>query len=110
MKGGIYMLPVQLTYGNDGFKEIQEFLKQNYRKNYTLSIYNNCEHATVEVICAYEDMLDVIIYVTNVEHDFPAWIGENELSDSYVVGMNFTRGHLHTPSICEWKDGRLVEK
>lgn len=50
MKGGIYMLPVQLTYGNDGFKEIQEFLKQNYRKNYTLSIYNNCERATVEVI------------------------------------------------------------
>ena len=66
--------------------------------------------STVYVICAYEDMLDVIIYVTNVEHDFPAWIGVNELSDSYVVGMNFTRGHLHTPSICEWKGGRLVEK
>ena len=34
----------------------------------------------------------------------------NELSDSYVVGMDFTRGRLHTPSVCEWKDGRLVEK
>ena len=104
------MLPVQLTYVNVGFKEIQDFLKQNYHKDYTLSIYNNCEQATVEVICAYEEMLDVIMYVTNVEHDFPAWIWVNELSDSYVVGMDFTRGHLHTPSICEWKEGRLVEK
>lgn len=110
MKDGIYMLPVQLTYGNESFKEIQDFLKQNYHKDYTLSIYNSCEQATVEVICAYEEMLDVIMYVTNVEHDFPAWIGVNELSDSYVVGIDFTRGHLHTPSICEWKEGRLVEK
>lgn len=55
-------------------------------------------------------MLDVIMYVTNVEHDFPAWIGVNELSDSYVVGIDFTRGHLHTPLVCEWKEGRLVEK
>ena len=104
------MLPVQLTYGNESFKEIQDFLKQNYHEDYTLSIYNSCEQATVEVICAYEEMLDVIMYVTNVEHDFPAWIGVNELSDSYVVGIDFTRGHLHTPSVCEWKEGRLVEK
>lgn len=104
------MLPIQLTYGNEGYKEIQEFLKQNFHKNYTLSIYNICEQATVDVICVYEDMLDVIIYITNVEHDFPAWIGVNELSGSFVLGMEFTRGNLHTPSICEWKNGRLVEK
>lgn len=104
------MLPVQLTYGNEGFKEIQEFLRQNYHKGYTLSIYNVCEQATIEIICTYEDMLDVIIYVSNVEHNFPAWIVVNELSNSYVVGMDFTQGHLQTPSICEWKDDRLVEK
>lgn len=40
MKGDIYMLPVQLTYGNEGFNEIRELLKQNYHKDYTLSIYN----------------------------------------------------------------------
>ena len=110
MKGGIYMLPVQLSYGNEGFREIQEFLVQNYHKDYTLSIYNICEQATAEVFCNYENMIDVIMYVENVEHHYPESIGINELSDSYVVGMNFTRGHLHTPSICEWKDGRLVEK
>lgn len=67
------MLLKQLTYGNQGFNEIQEFLKQNYHKNYTLSIYNICEQSTAEIICAYEDMLDVIVYVTNMEHDFPSW-------------------------------------
>lgn len=110
MKGGIYMLPVQLTYGNERFREIQEFLKQNYHKDYTLSIYNNLEETTVEIACEHEDMLDVIMYVTSAEHDFPAWIGGNELSDSYVVGMDYTRGNIHTPPICKWKDGRLVEK
>lgn len=43
------------------------------------------------------------------QNDFPAWIGVNELSDSYVVGLNFTRGHLHTPSVCKWKGGKLIE-
>lgn len=104
------MLPIQLTYGNQGFKEIHEFLKQNYHKDYTLSLYNSCEKAAAEIICDYEDMLDVIIYVTNVEHDFPSWIGVSEVSDSYVVGIDFTRGYLHTLSTYEWKGDRLVEK
>ncbi|MEE0989630.1 MAG: hypothetical protein U0L02_09750 [Kandleria vitulina] len=104
------MLPVKLTYGNEGFEEIRNFLNKNYNKEYTLSIYNNLEQATIEVICDFESMVDVIAYVSNVEHDFPEWIGVNELSDSYVVGMNFTRGNLRTPSVCEWNDNKLIEK
>ena len=104
------MLPVKLNSGKEGLEEIREFLKENYHEEYTLSIYNIPERATVEVVCNFESMTDVILYVTNLEHDFPAWIGVNELSDSYVVGMYFTRGRLHTTSVCEWKDGRLVEK
>ena len=37
------MLSLRLTYGNEGFKEIKEFLNQNYHKDYTLSIYNKLE-------------------------------------------------------------------
>ena len=51
MKDDIYMLPVKLIYGNEGFKGIQEFLKQNYHKDYTFSIYNNGKQATVDIIC-----------------------------------------------------------
>lgn len=49
MKGGIYMLSEKLTCGNGGIKEIQEFLKRNYHKDYTLSIYNNCEQSSRSV-------------------------------------------------------------
>ena len=54
-------------------------------------------------------MLDVTAYVVNLEHDFPAWIGINELSESYVVGLTFTRGHISTMSVYEWKNNRLVK-
>ncbi len=104
------MVPEKLTYGNKGFEEIRKFLKNNYHKEYTLSIYNDLEQATVEVICDYDSMVDVIAYVSNIEHDFPEWIGVNELSDSYVVGRNFTRGSIKTPSVCEWNNGKLIAR
>ena len=102
------MVPMKLTYGNAGFEEIRKFLKDNYDEEYTLSIYDNMGQATIEVICGFDSMVDVIKYVSNAEHDFPEWIGKNELSDSYVVGLNFTRGNFKTPSVYEWKDGKLV--
>ena len=101
------MVPAKLTYGNVGFNEIRDFLNKHYSKNYTLSIFDTIEQATIEVTCDFEDMVDVIAYVSNIEHDFPAWIGLNELSNSYVVGMAFTRGRLSTPSVCEWKNNTL---
>ena len=83
----------------------------NCYKDYILSLYNNCK-AAAETIYAYEDMLSVIIYVMNVEHVFPSGIGGNELSNSYIVGLDFTWGYLYTLSIIwyEWKRDRLVEK
>ena len=104
------MLPVQLIYGFEGIEEIRDFLKKNYQKDYSLSLFNICEGTTIEVVCDFESMVDVILYVVRIEHDFPMWIGVNDLSESYVVGLNFTRGHLHTPSICEWNNGKLIEK
>ena len=104
------MLPVKLKYGNEAFEQIRKFLEENYNKEYTLSIYNNLEQATVEVICDFESMVEVIAYVSNVEHDFPEWIGVNEISESYVVGMNFSRGNLKTPSVYEWKEDKLIKK
>ena len=103
------MIPVELTYGMEGLKEIRDFLKKNYREDYTLSIFDILEGYALEVVCDFENMLDVIAYVVNLEHDFPAWIGINELSESYVVGLNFTRGHISTMSVYEWKNNRPVK-
>lgn len=102
------MRPVKLTYGEKGMSEIRSFLNEHKEDDYTLSIYNILEEATMEIMCSFEEMLDVIMWVSSLEHDFPAWIGKNELSDSYVVGMNFTRGNLRTPSVYKWENGKLV--
>ena len=41
---------------------------RDYHKDYTLSIYNNPEEVTVEIECEHEDMLDVIMYITNAKY------------------------------------------
>lgn len=102
------MIPMRLTYGNEGFDEIRFFLKKYYSKGYTLSIFDTINKATIEVVCDFEDMVDVVAYVSEVEHNFPTWIGVNELSESYVVGMAFTRGRLSTPSLLKWKNNELL--
>ena len=104
------MLSKNLSYGKTGIHEIKEFIDTYHHKEYTLSIYNILEQATIEITCDINSIIDIVHYVSNLEHTFPEWIGINELSDSYVVGMEFTRGHLHTPSICEWKNGQLIPK
>lgn len=101
------MKPIKLTYGNEGLNEIKSFLKENFHQDYTLSLYNILEESTAEIVCPFEEMLAAIATAVNVERDFPAWIGVNELSESYVVGMNFTRGRLETPGVYEFKDGRF---
>ena len=100
---------IPLTYGNEGFKEIKDFLNQNYNETYTLSIYDMLQQSTVEIECSINDMLPIIMKIVNIEKDFPDWIGVNEISESYVVGMNLTRGHIHAPGIYEFVDGELKE-
>ncbi len=103
------MVPLQLTYGREGLKEIRLFLQEHFSAEYTLSIYDTIEQSCIEITCDFDDMVDVIAYASSVEHDFPAWIGVNELSDSYVVGMAFTRGRLSAPGIYEWNNGKLIK-
>ena len=106
----MFTIQETLTYGNEGFKEIRKFLERNYHQDYTLSIYDTLGQDAVEVICDYDSMVDVIAYVSNAEHDFPEWIGVNDLSESYVVGMSFTRGNIKTSSVYEWREKSLLSK
>ncbi len=98
---------MKLTYGNEALSEIERFLHDNFHEGYTLSLYNILEESTAEIACPFEEMLSAIATAANIEHDFPAWIGINELSESYVVGLKFTRGRLETPGIYEFEDGRF---
>lgn len=104
------MIPIKLKYGEEGFNQIAKFLENNKHDGYTLSIYNGLEKATTEVVCNFDEMVDVIKFVSMIEHDYPEWIGTNKFSDSYVVGMNFTRGEIPTPSVSVWSKDKLVVK
>jgi hypothetical protein len=103
------MEPLRLTYGIEGFQEIQNFLRENRKEGYTLSLYDMMTQTTAEIECTVGEILPIIMQVTNMEKDFPAWIGINELTESYVVGLNFTRGRLHTLSSYKYIDGNLEE-
>lgn len=102
------MLPMKLTYGSAGIREIRKFLEMYHYEDFTLSIYDIIAQSTIEVICSFNEIMDVIVYVSTIEHDFPAWIGINELSESYVVGMSFCSGCLTAPSIKKWENNALL--
>lgn len=101
------MFSVSLTYGNEGFREIGYFFSENFHKDFTLSLFNIINGRTAEILCPFEDMLDVIMLATNIEHDFPRWIAVNELSESYVVGLHFTRGRIKSPAGYRYENGKL---
>lgn len=103
------MEQMQLTYGTEGFKEIQNFLSTNKKEGYTLSLYDMMTQTTADIECTVGEILPIIMQVTNMEKDFPEWIGINELTKSYVVGLNFSRGRLHTLSSYKYIDGKLEE-
>jgi len=103
------MKHIKLTYGNDGFKEIQKFLDNNHKEGYTLSLYDMITQTTAEIECTFNEILPIIMHVTNMEKDFPAWIGLNDFTKSYVVGLNFSMGRLHTLSSYKYIDGMLEE-
>ena len=106
----VEMIPIKLKYGEEGFNQIAKFLENNKHDGYTLSIYNGLEKATTEVVCKFDEMVDVIKFVSMIEHDYPEWIGTNKFSNSYVVGMNFTRGEIPTPSVSVWSKDKFVVK
>ena len=83
-----------LNYGQKVFEEMKEFIDGTNMSSYTLSIYDIGSRVTIEIACNFEDMLECIVNISNIEHDFPHWIGKNDISESYVVGMNITRGRL----------------
>lgn len=102
------MVHKELTYGNIGFKEIREFLKENFKENYNLSIYDIMSQSILEVVCSFDEIVNIIMLITNMEHDFPAWITlDDELTNSYMVGMNLSKGNLKAPAKYQYINGKL---
>lgn len=103
------MKELKLSYGERSFCEIEDYLNNNKKNGYSLSIYNELSESTAEIMCQFSDFLPVVMQISNIEHDFPDWIGINRLKKSYVIGMNFTKGRINTPGIYEYKNGKIIK-
>lgn len=104
------MKELKLSNGQKSFDDIKEYLSKNYDESYSLSIYDILSERTAEIECKKDDILPAIMLATDMEHDFPEWIGINELTDSIVIGMNFTRGNLKTNCSYLYKERKFIKK
>ena len=78
------------------------------RQGWTLSIYNALDESTAEIDCPAEEMPKIASFVYNLERAYPmTFIGENPLTESYVVGMALTRGRIQTPGVYRAENGKL---
>ena len=104
------MKELKLSMGQKSFDEISNYISENYKESYSLSIYDILGKKTVEIECSKEEMLPAIMLATDMEHDFPEWIGINGLTDSIVVGMNFTKGRLETGCSYKYENRKFLQK
>jgi hypothetical protein ELI_2922 len=101
--------------GNDlagvdaGYSLVDDFIKENEHAGWSLSIFDSNTEATIEVGCDLSEMPRIVAYIYNLEHAYPmTFIGENALTESYVIGMRCTRGRIDIPSIWKVENGKLV--
>lgn len=87
---------------------VEVFFDHHIRPDWTLSIYDEHTARTLEILCEPEDMAKVVAYVCEKEHTEPVSIGENNLSDSFVVIMPFNRNAFTTPNVLWWDGEKLV--
>lgn len=107
--GGILWKGKDLSGKDAGFSKMKQFIEENPHENWSLSIYDSLTQSTLEIDCSISDMPEIIAYVYNLEHAYPMYfIGENYITDSYVVGMTCTRGKLNIPGIYKVKNGKLI--
>ena len=87
---------------------LKKFIDEHPHDRWTLSIYNTLTDDTAEIECSIGDIPQIVSFIYNLEHAAPmTFIGENPLSESYVVGMCCTRGRLDFPGLYRAADGKL---
>ena len=99
--------PINLPMGTRCIHSIREFLETSDQKDYSLMFFDHLTDSYTTVIAEFEDYVNVVVYLINVEHDFPEWIALDEITRSYLIGMSFTRGNV-TAGTYKWKDGGLT--
>lgn len=105
----------KLTYSENDFQMIKDFIDENYNEDYTLSFFDTLTNLTIEFDNKVSEVLNDIPYIvstiSSIEHTFCHWIGVNRLSDSYVVSIDISRGILEVNNIYHFNtDTKKIEK
>ena len=109
--GGV-MWKGDLTVGLDGGQTVMKaFIEEHKHVGWTLSIFDTLTEYTIEIDCCdLAEMPNIVSLIYNLEKAAPiAFIGENPMSESYVVGMPCTRGRLNIPGIYKVENGKLID-
>ena len=107
--GGVIRKGQDLAGVDSGYSSVNEFIKKHKHTGWSLSIFDTNTENNMEIECDLSEMANIVAYIYNLEHAYPiTFIGENPLSESYVVGMNFTRGRISIPSLWKSEDGKLI--
>lgn len=108
LMGGKIWRGDDLAGSDAGFARVKEFIERYPHEGWTLSIYNSLDESTAEIDCPAEEMPKIASFVYNLERAYPmTFIGENPLTESYVVGMTLTRGRIQTPGVYRAENGKL---
>lgn len=96
---------------NTGYSAMKAFVEEHAHVGWTLSIFDTIKGCTIEIDCCdLAEMPNIVSLVYNLEKAAPiAFIGENPMSESYVVGMPCTRGRLNIPGIYKVENGKLID-
>lgn len=74
---------------------MEKFIRQYRNEGYTLSIYDDITKNTIEIDASIIEIPEIVSNIYRAEHATPMnFIGINSLTDSYVVGMTLTKGHI----------------
>lgn len=74
---------------------MEKFIRQYKNEGYTLSIYDDITKNTIEIDASIIEIPEIVSNIYRAEHATPMnFIGINSLTDSYVVGMTLTKGHI----------------
>ncbi len=101
---------LDLAISDAGKAIMQAFIEDNLCESYSLSIFDILTESTIEIECDVNQIPQIVSYVYRIEHGMPlTFIGVNSLTDSYVVGMSFTKGHLGG-GFYTFNNGKLEKK
>ena len=86
---------IDLAITDCGKSLMEKFIRQYKNEGYTLSIYDDITKNTIEIDASIIEIPEIVSNIYRAEHATPMnFIGINSLTDSYVVGMTLTKGHI----------------